>query len=66
MSLKAVHIVFVTVATLISAGFCVWAVQNYLATSSGLFMAILAVLATAALPVYGVWFLKKMKDVGYV
>ena len=68
MSLKAIHIVFVTIATLISAGFSYWTVQNYLASSGvgAMGMAALAVVMTVGLPVYGVWFLKKTKHVGYV
>ncbi len=68
MSLKAVHIFFITVATLIAAGFGLWSIRQYLATGSGgdLLLTILAVSAAISLPVYGVWFLKKMKKVGYV
>ena len=68
MSLKAVHVFFITVATLIAAGFGVWSIQQYTATGSGgdLLLTILAVSAAVSLPIYGVWFLKKMKKVGYV
>ena len=68
MSLKAIHIFFVTVATLISGGFAVWAVDHYLATGRGLdlALAILVMAMAVALPFYGAWFLKKMKKVGYV
>ena len=68
MSLKAVHVFFVTIATLIAAGFGLWSIQQYSATGSGgdLFMTLLAVAAAISLPVYGVWFLKKMKKVSYV
>ena len=68
MSLKAVHVFFITVATLIAAGFGVWSIQQYTATGSGgdLLLTVLAVSAAISLPIYGVWFLKKMKKVGYV
>lgn len=68
MSLKAFHVFFVTIATLMAAGFGLWAIQQYSATGSGadLLMTILALAATISLPVYGVWFLKKLKKVGYV
>lgn len=68
MSLKAVHIFFITVATLAAAGFGLWLVRHYVETGSGvdLFLAALAFLGTAALPIYGRWFLKKMEKVGYV
>ncbi len=68
MSLKAVHVFFVTVATLIAAFFGVWSIQQYRATGGGgdLLLAVVAAAATLSLPIYGVWFLKKMKKVGYV
>ena len=68
MSLKAVHVFFVTIATLIAAGFGIWAVQQYSATGSGgdLLLTVLAVAAAISLPIYGVWFLKKTKHMGYV
>ena len=65
MSLKAVHIAFITVATLFSAFFGVWAL---LAGGGGVNLALgIGGLAGAvALPIYGAWFLKKMKRVGYI
>ncbi len=68
MSLKAVHVFFVTVATLIAAGFGVWSIQQYSVTGRGadLLLTVLAVAAAISLPVYGAWFLRKMKKVGYV
>ena len=68
MSLKAVHIFFITLATLTAAGFGLWLVRQYLATGSSpdLLMAILAILGAVVLPIYGSWFLKKMEKVGYV
>ena len=68
MSLKAVHVFFVTVATLIAAGFGLWSIQQYGATGSAgdLLMTIRAVAAAIGLPIYGFWFLRKLKKVGYV
>lgn len=68
MSLKAVHVFFVTVATLIAAFFGVWSIRQYSATggTGDLLLAVVAAAATLSLPIYGVWFLKKMKKVGYV
>ncbi len=65
MSLKAVHIAFITVATLFSACFGVWAL---LAGGGGVNLAlgIVGLAGAVALPIYGAWFLKKMKKVGYV
>ena len=68
MSLKAVHVFFITIATLTAVGFGLWLVRSYLVAGSGLHLAlgIVAFLGAVALPVYGSWFLKKMKKVGYV
>ena len=68
MSLKAVHIAFITVATLFSAGFGGWALRQYLTVGGGvhLLLAIVGLAGAVALPVYGAWFLKKMKAVDYL
>lgn len=68
MSLKAFHVVFISAATLLLTGFGAWAVRAYLhAAGAGyLAMGIAALAAAVALVVYGVWFLKKMKDVSYL
>jgi hypothetical protein len=58
MSLKAFHIAFITLATLLALGLAVWAVGNGFPGLAGG-----AVVAAIALVVYGVWFLKKMKGV---
>ena len=61
MSLKAFHIVFVTLATLLAAGFAAWALRE--PTGSYRWLGVLSVAAAVALPVYGWWFLRKMKGV---
>ncbi len=64
MSLKAFHVVFVTVATLfsgLSGVLCLRAEGGSQTTIGVVFM-----LAAAALIVYGVWFLRKMKGVSYL
>jgi hypothetical protein len=68
MSLKAVHIIFITVATLFLAGFGVWSVNAYAAAGGGtnLLLAISSFAGAVGLPIYGVWFLKKTKGVGLV
>lgn len=69
MSLKAFHIFFVIVSTLMSGFVGVWALRQALHTSDGAGFFVLgvgALLAAVALPIYGVWFLKKMKDVSYL
>ena len=68
MSLKALHVVFVVVSTLLAAGFGIWAFgqyqsgagTGYLLTAGG------SVVVAASLVVYGRWFLKKLKDVSYL
>lgn len=69
MSLKAFHVFFVTVATLFCAGLGGWAVrQGWSPGGDGLMLTIgVSSLAVAvALVIYGVWFLRHMKGVGYL
>lgn len=68
MSLKAFHIVFVVMSILLSTGFCLWAIRQYLdAGSSGyLAVAVGALVFAATLFWYGVWFLRKLKDVSFL
>ena len=68
MSLKAVHIFFITVSTLFLAGFGWWAVSQYMSVggTSHLIFAILGAAGLVGLPIYGVWFLKKTKGVSLV
>lgn len=69
MSLKSFHIVFVTLSIVLSVGFGLWAGDQYMeenvmderspallaAAAGGLGFALLLV-------VYGIWFLRKLKD----
>ena len=69
MSLKAFHIVFITASTLLSFGFGAWALREYLsegASPTNLTMAALSVASGVGLIVYGRYFLKKLKTVGYL
>ncbi|RMH23036.1 MAG: hypothetical protein D6696_01810 [Acidobacteria bacterium] len=69
MSLKAFHVVFVVVATLLMTGFGVWSLRHATGDGAGtsyLVMGGLALVAAIALVVYGVWFLKKTKGVSYL
>jgi hypothetical protein len=68
MSLKAFHVFFVAVSTLLSLGFGVWAVSDYQRTGSGgtLGMGIAGFVAAGALVWYGFWFLRKLKDVSFL
>jgi len=69
MSLKAFHILFVTVSSLLALGFGVWSLNNYFGGShavADLAMGAGSLLAGVALVVYGKYFLKKLKDVSYL
>jgi hypothetical protein len=57
MSLRGFHILFISLAILMSAGCAWWAFANGVAPLFGL----ACVLAAVALAIYGVFFLKKSK-----
>ena len=68
MSLKAFHIVFILMSTLLALGFAGWSVMAY---SSGgntvhLLAAGVSVISGAGLIVYGIRFLKKLKHVSFL
>jgi hypothetical protein len=66
MSLKAFHVLFVTISVLITLGFGIWSLQQYGATGSSgsLALGIASFVVSVALVVYGVAFLKKLKNAG--
>lgn len=68
MSLKAFHIVFIAVSALLAIGFGVWEVLRYLESGNPLVLAaaVGSFVVGAALVVYGVRFLRKLKHVGYL
>lgn len=68
MSLKAFHIVFVTVCTLLCLGLGVWALREHRETqeTGSLVLGIGALVAAVVLVIYGRWFLKKLKNVSYL
>lgn len=61
MSLKAFHLVFVTLLTSLSFGCAAWAFQ-----SGSLKWGTTAVLAGVLVIIYGVYFLKKLKKISYL
>ncbi len=61
MSLKAFHLIFVTLLTALSFGCAAWAFQ-----SGSLLWGAAAVLTGIFVMVYGVYFLKKLKHVSYL
>lgn len=68
MSLKAFHVVFVVLATALSAAFGVWAIReaNRSEETGSLLVGVGALFAAVLLPVYGVWFLRKLKGVSWL
>ena len=69
MSLKAVHLVFVTLLTAFALGCGVWKLRSYFSESGSapdLVWGILSLLAAAAVVVYGRYFLKKLKSFSYL
>lgn len=68
MSLKFFHVLFIVLATLLSAGFAVWSFRQVAAGAGGLYvlLGILGIVVAVALVIYGRWFLKKTKDVSYL
>ena len=65
MSLKAFHILFVTVSTVLAVGFGVWAIRQYTrhGDAGALVIGILSLLGAGVMLVYGRWFLRKLKGV---
>ena len=68
MSLKAFHVFFVSLSVLCALGFGAWSIADYLRTGRGsvLTLGILGFVAAAALVWYGLWFLRKLKNVSYL
>lgn len=71
MSLKMLHVVFVTASVLLAGGFSAWSFNNYLAIEGGgarldLTCGILSALAGLGLLVYGNYFLRKLKKISYL
>jgi hypothetical protein len=68
MSLKAFHLVFVTVSVVLSLGFGAWAVTDYRKSgiAESLWWGVGSFAGAMALIVYGRWFLRKLKGVGYL
>ena len=66
MGLKGFHVFFIVMAALTAIMFGAWGLWDFGRTGKGgtLAMGILGFLAAAALVFYGLWFLRKLKDVG--
>ncbi len=68
MSLKAFHIFFIVVSILLAVAFGFWAVDDFGRSASRVHLAlgVGSFIASGVLVVYGVWFLRKLKHVGYL
>ena len=69
MSLKAVHVIFVTAALLLTAFFGVWSWREYTGpqgTNAHLIFGVFSIVAFVGLLVYGRYFLKKLKHISYL
>lgn len=69
MSLKAFHIFFVTISSVLAFGFGGWSLKNYFGGERAgldLAMGVGSLLVGVALVVYGRYFLKKLKNVSYL
>jgi hypothetical protein len=69
MSLKAFHLVFVTLISSLALGCGIWQFVNYRSpggTTANLLIAIGSLLVVVGMLVYGHYFLKKLKNVSYL
>ena len=68
MSLKALHIVFVTASTLLAFGFGAWELKAYQVSEQrmDLILGVGALVSGVALIVYGKMVLKKLKHISYL
>lgn len=66
MSLKAFHILFISVSTVLSAVFALWCFREFARTDQPAALAggVLGAVGVAALLVYGVRFVKRARRVG--
>ncbi len=68
MSLKAFHIIFITVSTLLSGVFTLWCARELSRTENAAagVGAALGAIGVVALLVYGVRFIRRVKGLGYL
>ena len=65
MSLKAFHIVFIALSSLMAFGFAVWLIKGFTVSDNPLQLiaGMASVLVAAGLIVYGIRFIRKLKHV---
>jgi hypothetical protein len=61
MSLKAFHLIFVTLLTSLSFGCAAWAFQ-----AGNTFWGVAGVVVGVFVIIYGIYFLKKLKNISYL
>jgi hypothetical protein len=68
VSLKAFHVFFIIVSVLCALGFGAWGIGDWMRTHRPgvLVLAVLGFVAAGALVWYGLWFLRKLKNVSYL
>ena len=69
MSLKAVHLFFVTALSALTLGCGIWFLKMYFEAKDNrgdLVLGVLSIVAFGAVLVYGKYFLKKLKKVSYL
>ena len=68
MSLKAFHIFFILICTVLAAGTGIWALRQYSASgeSGHLTMAVLSFAGGIVLLIYCPWFLRKLRNVSFI
>ena len=69
MSLKAFHLIFISAASALALGFGIWCLKDYWSADGGtvnLVMGIGSIVVAFGLLVYERYFLKKLKNVGYL
>ena len=68
MSLKAFHLFFLTIAGFSSLFFGLWAVRDWRANGdvTVLLLGLASFAVLVALVPYGIWFLRKFKNAGYL
>lgn len=68
MSLKAFHVFFIGISTLLSVGFAGWCFVQFRSDRGGVYVvaAFVSFAAAFGLVAYGVRFTRKLKDVSYL
>jgi len=68
VSLKAFHIVFVTLSSIFALGFGVWAIGDYNKTGdvASMVIGILSLVGAISMVVYGRWFWKKLSGISWL